>query len=111
MYKYFYLSVTIFISKESLKGLLSIHVLYGYIESNKLMKTVYLSILIIFAKIPMKEQLDVIDYRGYEVGKVNVSHASFLILIVLVHMYTLRKPLFLNLSKTNDFIEINMKKN
>lgn len=66
---------------------MSIHVLYGYIESNRLMKTVYLSILIIFAKIPMKEQLDVIDYRGYEVGKVNVSRASFLILIhVLVHL-------------------------
>lgn len=112
MYKYFYLSVTIFISKESLKGLLSIHVLYGYIESNGFMKTVYISTFIIFAKIPMKEQLDVIDYRGYEVGKVNVSHASFLILMhVLVHMYTLRKPLFHNLSKTNYFIEINMKKN
>lgn len=42
-------------------------------QMNGLMKTVSLCIVIIFAKIPMKEQLDVIDYRGYEVGKVNVS--------------------------------------
>lgn len=44
------------------------------------MKTVSLCTINIFAKIAMKEQLDVIDYRGYEVGKVNVSHSSFLIL-------------------------------
>lgn len=44
------------------------------------MKTVLLCTINIFAKIAMKEQLDVIDYRGYEVGKVNVSHSSFLIL-------------------------------
>lgn len=56
-------------------------------QMNGLMKTVSLCIVIIFAKIPMKEQLDVIDYRGYEVGKVNVSHASFLILTnVPVHI-------------------------
>lgn len=57
-----------------------IHVSNRYIKSNGLMKTVSLCNINIFAKIAMKEQLDVIDYRGYEVGKVNVSHSSFLIL-------------------------------
>lgn len=64
----------------------------------------------IFAKIAMKEQLDVVDYRGYEVGKVNVSHTSFLILIqVLVHIKKTIAPKSINSKKI--FIEINMKKN
>lgn len=58
----------------------------------------------------MKEQLDVVDYRGYEVGKVNVSHTSFFILIqVLVHIKKTIAPKSIN-SKKN-FIEINMKNN
>lgn len=63
-----------------------------------------------FAKIAMKEQLDVVDYRGYEVGKVNVSHTSFLILIqVLVQIKKTIAPKSINSKKI--FIEINMKKN
>lgn len=58
----------------------------------------------------MKEQLDVVDYRGYEVGKVNVSHTSFLILIqVLVYIKKTIAPKSINSKKI--FIEINMKKN
>lgn len=93
-----------------------IHVSNRYIKSNGLMKTFSLCTIIIFAKIAMKEQLDVIDFRGYEVGKVNVSHASFLIhtptrVWFQCCCYTLRKQLLLNLSISSFFKENDMKKN
>lgn len=93
-----------------------IHVSNRYIELNGLMKTFSLCTIIIFAKIAMKEQLDVIDFRGYEVGKVNVSHTSFLIhtptrVWFQCCYYTLRKQLLLNLSIASFFKENDMKKN
>lgn len=69
--------------------------------------TFSLCTIIIFAKIAMKEQLDVIDFRGYEVGKVNVSHTSF-----FLNSYTnscLVSMLLLHIKKTIAPKSINFK--